>query len=1734
MGFQHLTFLGYCRFSAKEAMSQQTDSAQKQEHLAALGLRSAATACEVVNSRRLRRRINPEIDDVTQESEQWIDNSKITRGKRGRRPWRCLNMGDRQIRNWSDNGIEVTARLKLLDQPVTDPEAPSNLDGSFVKDTLYDISNESVSKLVNCNKKCDDEASIKPDTPVPLFVKKATGDTRSLRSSSWGTDSDSNITNIGIKKMVDPNKSKISSEAQMAMANQKRLSVPAGSQERSSLVASSNSSVFTSNEQGAMRGIARRGRPPWKHLSVFRSLNIGTFSSPGTQHEKNTIDDVFSGADIQDQDTEDLMNVNSADSIQMLSDVDLNVASTCITSDLQAAIIEESVIKNVKEVVRDKAVPCRRPLRTPVLERKSLIPPGRRQSSVKRSSASPSTQSKTSLDGDNNASVKSSTAQVVTVTSAVGEQLDTKLGSASAVVTKLGRGGISNGRGKRGRRPRKLVGDANGTPVLEGAMKPCDEQRAEVSCNFNSSVQKIVAGLSMEDTSKLLSVSLLSNRNSTMEVVSRNFGDVVDQENRNVVMPNSAMLENFTLKTLGSRRGSRRGRGSYANRRIVSHVVGLRSKSYDFLPTAKSAKKLTSNELICKSTRDISLNDTARSGRGKGKGRGRGRRQRSSRGRGRRTVVLAVSVDNEPFDDGSQDCLTQSIESEQRLMTNNGATGFSPIAFNESYDNVSMPDCPTDAVEMKLNNNSATNKSHVDQLLDSKMRYKKVKWRKKHPWVPVRRKKRRSVVALDNATDKAVNKVINVEHANGVEGTNAEEKEREMSVLRRQSATGNSTVQNNDPMDMDTNNNKDGMEKQSSAEGSRNNDVPQLSFIDGNKSAEELSCHEAEMRRRKAKFLRNHVWIRKKHRHRKRRTNIPNDLTDTNSCIKKSRCESGDVVVNECDQQTETAALGLRQALPKTSKVIADRRKHRYQNDKDDIEPRQKRQRNSTPAYHVRRLSQPSTLTSTALGEPVKPKMFTSLPLRQAKKPAVSLAENSAASTTVFSEQMQEENIEKPSNNTLFDESVCSNEPDTVRTAIARRGRHLKAQRGGKKHLTKELQNIHIKFDEKLSASGSSHKSVVGKEKKPYAGEVCIVPCSVTLVDFAKCVSLVKRQASGDLVESAAMLPINTVSNRELNYTGLCGHSTIEQGGAAAAVNSLGKTESKMRRMIGVSTSSQRSKSNRQKTNNEKVKNAYKFRLKKKRAAFVSIRGKKPFSAVANVVLPVATLRLKKMEGGTFTIVKSSGVKKSQPEPLCHQLVRLKQSEEVVAGAGVKSYVCVHCNFHTRFRSSIINHIYLHTKIVPFSCGYCGSKFGCKSGVYVHNRRDHTGQPVKICQNERIDEQKHFTVQLNDSSSSIETRHHLPVPNFKNGSKRSGCDFVLSPAASLSAESLVMQQNETLTANDGTGLMNALVDNDVDSASCFCPEGRIMGQLICKSPELRDTATTTYGIQESQLLSKDKLELADSIPLMIRVPESSIVTYCCKICSFSCDSLADMDNHTRALHMSVIRYSCPSCLSFISNSAVDVCAHSFTAHETVCTDLQPDKLYYTVCKGEPCTERSDISNGVPTTAGNNKSGYDDLHTVAHSDNDDAMHCNTLKAGGCSDSSEAIDDEGSLPLVASSKTSLEFVAMAVSLDSNGCTAEFNCLPTGRIDRGGNDHGACDLAMHVSQVNTDYNMLATTSSRVDNLVTVAKRLSGVEDERDITRTMHGDNQDLLSTPPMVQMVCLYMLLIAATTL
>ncbi len=69
---------------------------------------------------------------------------------------------------------------------------------------------------------------------------------------------------------------------------------------------------------------------------------------------------------------------------------------------------------------------------------------------------------------------------------------------------------------------------------------------------------------------------------------------------------------------------------------------------------------------------------------------------------------------------------------------------------------------------------------------------------------------------------------------------------------------------------------------------------------------------------------------------------------------------------------------------------------------------------------------------------------------------------------------------------------------------------------------------------------------------------------------------------------------------------------------------------------------------------------------------------------------------------------------------------------------------CRHCTYTSNTRSVMQEHIYNHTPVVPYSCGYCSAIFGTKSGVMSHTKREHREMAPMVLKTSEVREEDFY------------------------------------------------------------------------------------------------------------------------------------------------------------------------------------------------------------------------------------------------------------------------------------------------------------------------------------------------------------------------------------------------------
>ena len=184
---------------------------------------------------------------------------------------------------------------------------------------------------------------------------------------------------------------------------------------------------------------------------------------------------------------------------------------------------------------------------------------------------------------------------------------------------------------------------------------------------------------------------------------------------------------------------------------------------------------------------------------------------------------------------------------------------------------------------------------------------------------------------------------------------------------------------------------------------------------------------------------------------------------------------------------------------------------------------------------------------------------------------------------------------------------------------------------------------------------------------------------------------------------------------------------------------------------------------------------------------------------------------------------------------------------------------CLCCTYTCNSKTVMCEHIYNHTDIVPYSCGYCGSIFGTRSGVMVHTKRDHTGQAHKIIKNSPLNEEDYFTT--NEKFLQMKATGTLPK---------------LKPPGKMSVQQHAAAQETT------------------SKSGVYVNSSAMTGvQLTSALPSMSSHPSSSEATRKSSPSREN--------------------TFKCRYCQFVSSVTSTMEEHVSQVHQKERRYVCPLC-----------------------------------------------------------------------------------------------------------------------------------------------------------------------------------------------------------------------------
>ena len=301
-----------CQLMANNA----SDFLSKKEHLAALGLRCAGTVAEVVNRWRLRRRRIPIVsgDDHTKtcahSSHSFINGDRyMTFRRRGRPPWKNASLNSKYTaknypQNLNESGSEVILN-KILTQ---DEQNGCNL-GKNTQNNLHSVRKVKDEKVLLGNFNTDfQDLSSNPKSKCVLSESIQKESCDSVDAASMESLNRKNRSACPISLLRHSKRlSRHDLASRTSSAIQENLTTSLQKHSENTTFQLSVSEPIS--HQNNNRGLAKRGRKPWKHLSLSRPVCFSSKLQATLDKTENKILPEFSSElSMENQDTKPFNN----------------------------------------------------------------------------------------------------------------------------------------------------------------------------------------------------------------------------------------------------------------------------------------------------------------------------------------------------------------------------------------------------------------------------------------------------------------------------------------------------------------------------------------------------------------------------------------------------------------------------------------------------------------------------------------------------------------------------------------------------------------------------------------------------------------------------------------------------------------------------------------------------------------------------------------------------------------------------------------------------------------------------------------------------------------------------------------------------------------------------------------------------------------------------------------------------------------------------------------------------------------------------------------------------------------------------------------------------------------------------------------------------------------------------------------------------------------------------------
>ena len=238
--------------------------------------------------------------------------------------------------------------------------------------------------------------------------------------------------------------------------------------------------------------------------------------------------------------------------------------------------------------------------------------------------------------------------------------------------------------------------------------------------------------------------------------------------------------------------------------------------------------------------------------------------------------------------------------------------------------------------------------------------------------------------------------------------------------------------------------------------------------------------------------------------------------------------------------------------------------------------------------------------------------------------------------------------------------------------------------------------------------------------------------------------------------------------------------------------------------------------------------------------------------------------------------------------------------------SGRARYCCKHCTYSNNNRTTMQEHIYNHTSVVPYSCGYCSAIFGTKSGVVSHNKREHKNSPPSVIKTNEVTEEDYYyeqPPQVQKVTQATGVKRKAESPSLQPAQKRrpTARKSVVRPVLQSTSVVASLLQSPPIVARDADG---AVTPTSGSLKMKFSLKADRKEAILMSGPN--------NASNDEAKKSVNKVTPRPRIPKIEQV-DPNRPYYQCRHCTFATHNLAYVENHTTKEHSGEQRYVCPLC-----------------------------------------------------------------------------------------------------------------------------------------------------------------------------------------------------------------------------